>query len=261
MSQITTHAPGTFSWVELSTSDTAAAKKFYTGLFGWEPLDTPAGEGGTYTLLNLRGREVGGLASLQKEMIAHHVPPHWLPYIAVTSADDTTKQATSLGAKVLAGPFDVMEHGRMSVIQDPTGAAFAVWQAKSHPGAGVRDEPGSISWCELLTTDAKTAARFYSALFGWTAKEMPMMGITYTIFSRGDTQAGGMMTILPEWGPMPSSWLTYFAVSNCDATADQAKKLGATLMKEPTDAPGAGRFAVIHDPQGGTFGIIQGENA
>jgi hypothetical protein len=257
MSQITTHAPGTFSWVELGTTDAEAAKKFYTGLFGWEPMDTPAGDAGTYTLLKLRGHEVGGLSRMQKEMIAQGVPPHWLPYIAVTSADDTTKKATSLGAKILAGPFDVMEHGRMSVIQDPTGASFAVWQAKAHPGAGVRDEPGSISWCELLTTDAKAAGRFYAGLFGWTAKEMPMMDIPYTIFSSGPAQVGGMMTILKEWGPMPSNWLTYFATADCNALVEKAKKVGAVVVKPPADVPNVGRFAVLQDPQGGTFAVIQ----
>ena len=260
MSQITTHAPGTFSWAELGTTDPEGAKKFYAGLFGWEPMDTPAGEAGTYTLLKLRGREVGGLSKLQKEQLAQGVPPHWLPYIAVASADDTTKKATTLGGKILAGPFDVMEHGRMSVIQDPTGAAFAIWQAKAHPGAGVRDEPGSLSWCELLTTDAKTASRFYTGLFGWTPADMPMPDMAYTVFSTGSTQVGGMMTIQKEWGPMPSNWLTYFAVDDCDARIEKAKKLGAVILKPATDVPNVGRFAILHDPQGGTFAIIQGAN-
>jgi uncharacterized protein len=255
MSQITTHAPGTFSWVELGTTDAEAAKRFYTGLFGWVPNDTPAGDG-TYTLLMLRGREIGGLSKMQKEQLAQGVPPHWLPYVSVASADDTTTKATTLGGRVLAGPFDVMEHGRMSVIQDPTGAAFAVWQAKSHPGAGVRDEPGSLSWCELLTNDAAKAGTFYAALFGWTLKDKPMSGQKYTVFSKGETMTGGMMTIMKEWGPMPSNWLAYFAVDDCDAVAEKAKKLGGTIMKPPDDVPGVGRFAILQDPQGGTFAII-----
>ena len=260
MSQITTHAPGTFSWVELGTTDADAAKKFYVALFGWEPNDTPAGDG-TYTLLNLGGREIGGLSKLQKEQLAHGVPPHWLPYISVTSADDTTKKAEALGAIVLAGPFDVMEHGRMSVIQDPTGAAFAIWQAKSHPGVGVRDEPGSLSWCELLTTDAAKASKFYGSLFGWTEQDMPMATLRYTIFSQGTTQVAGMMTIQKEWGPMPSSWLSYFAVADCNATVEKTKKLGGSVMKPADDVPNVGRFAILQDPQGGTFAIIQNAKA
>ena len=260
MSQMTTHAPGTFSWVELGTTNTDAAKRFYSGLFGWEPMDTAAGEAGIYTLLKLRGREVGGLSAMQKDQLAQGVPPHWLPYFSVTSADDTTKNATALGGRVLAGPFDVMEHGRMSVLQDPTGAAFAIWQAKSHPGAGVRDEPGSISWCELLTTDAAKSGKFFTGLFGWTTMDMPMGPLKYTIFSSGSTQVGGMMTIMKEWGPMPSNWLTYFAVADCDATAEKAKKLGGTIMKPPDDVPNMGRFAILHDPQGGTFAIFQSIN-
>jgi hypothetical protein len=257
MSQVTTHAPGTFCWVELGTTQVDGAKKFYAGLFGWEPTDTPAGDAGVYTLLKLRGRDVGGLYALQKEQLAQGVPPNWLAYVAVASADDATRKATSLGAQSLMGPFDVMDFGRMSVLQDPTGATFAVWQGKEHAGAGVRDEPGSISWSELLTRDTLAAGKFYSGLFGWTLKDMPMKDMTYTLFSKGSTQAGGMMPIRREWGPMPSNWLTYFAVDDCDARADRAKRLGARIGQPPTDVPNVGRFAVIEDPQGAVFAIIQ----
>jgi predicted enzyme related to lactoylglutathione lyase len=256
MSQITTHAPGTFCWAELGTTDPEAAKKFYAGVFGWDAKDTPAGET-IYTLLNLGGREVGGLYSLQKEQVAQGIPPHWLPYVAVTSADDAAKKAAGLGATISVAPFDVMEHGRMSVIMDPTGATFALWQAKNHTGAGVRDEPGSMSWCELLTKDAKAAGKFYSALFGWTLKDMPMPDIAYTVYEKGPVPVGGMMEIQKEWGPVPSTWMTYFAVDDCRARAEKAKRLGATILKPPTDVPDVGTFSVMNDPQGGTFGIIQ----
>lgn len=259
MSQTTTHAPGTFSWVELGTTDPQAAKKFYAALFGWDPMDTPAGDT-TYTLLRLRGREVGGLSGLMKDQLAQGVPPHWLPYIAVASAEDATRKATSLGGKVLAGPFDVMEHGRMSVLMDPAGATFAIWQAKSHPGAGVKEEPGSMSWCELLTTDTKAAGKFYAGLFGWTAEDMPMPGMTYTVFTKGGAKVGGMMTILKEWGPMPSNWLTYFAVSDCKGLVEKAKKLGAEIHKEVTEVPNVGHFAILADPQGASFALIQNTN-
>ena len=256
MSQITTHAPGTFCWVELGTTNVDAAKKFYSGLFGWEPTDTPAGET-IYTLLKLRGRDAGGLYALQKEQLAEGVPPNWLAYVAVASANDATSKATSLGAKSLMGPVDVMDFGRMSVLQDPAGAVFAVWQAKDHPGAGVRDEPGSISWSELLTRDTMAAGKFYSGLFGWTMKDISMQDMTYTLFSKGSTQAAGMMSIRKEWGPMPSNWLTYFAVDDCDARADRAKRLGGKIGHPPTDVPGIGRFSVLQDPQGAFFAILQ----
>ncbi len=257
MSQITTHAPGTFCWAELGTTNVDAAKRFYAGLFGWEPADTPAGDAGTYTLLKLRGRDVGGLYALQEEQLAQGVPPNWLAYVAVANADDATKKAAALGAGTLMGPFDVMDHGRMSVLLDPTGASFAVWQAKDHPGSGVRDEPGSISWTELLTHDTKAAGKFYSGLFGWTLKDMTMPGTTYTIFSKGSTLAGGMMSIRQEWGPMPSNWLTYFAVDDCDARAARAERLGAKIGQPPTDIPNVGRFSVIQDPQGAAFAILR----
>jgi len=257
MSQVATHAHGTFCWVELGTTDVEAAKKFYAGLFDWETADTSAGEAGVYTLLQMRGRDVGGLYALQKGQRDQGVPPHWLAYVAVASADEATRKATSLGGGSLMGPLDVVDFGRMSVLQDPTGATFAVWQARDHAGSGVRDEPGSICWNELLTRDTRAAGKFYSGLFGWTMQDMPMADASYTVCSKGATKAAGMMPILEEWGPMPASWLTYFGVDDCDARADRARRLGGRIGKPPTDVPDIGRFSVIEDPQGAVFAILE----
>ena len=153
-------------------------------------------------------------------------------------------------------PFDVMDVGRMAVIQDPQGAVVAVWQARKHVGAGVLDEPGALCWTELMTTDTNAASRFYTGLFGWTAEAMPMGPAAYTLFKRGEKSAGGMMAIAPEMGPMPPSWLGYFAVVDCDESVAKAIMLGGKVAVSPTDVPGVGRFSVLHDPQGATFAIV-----
>jgi hypothetical protein len=259
MPEVTSHAPGTFCWIELATSDPAGAKKFYSGLFGWEAQDNPAGPDMIYTMLTLRGLDVGALYQLDKNESAQGVPPHWNTYISVTSADDAAKKAASLGGKVLADAFDVMEHGRMAVIQDPLGAAFCVWQAKSHIGLRLVGEPGTFGWDELWTTDRKKAAEFYSGLFGWGAKESHMAeaGGVYTEWQLGGQSIGGMMEISPEMGPVPPNWLPYFMVDDADATANKATSTGGKLMVPPTDIPNVGRFSVIQDPQGATFAIIK----
>ena len=121
----------------------------------------------------------------------------------------------------------------------------------------MRDEPGSVSWCELLTHDAKAGGRFYAGLFGWTLQDMPMPDAAYAVFSQGSTMVGGMMVIQKEWGPMPSNWLTYFAVSDCDATVAKAKQMGGAILKPPADVPKVGRFAILSHPQGASFAVIQ----
>ena len=254
MATMTQHAPGTFCWPELATSDQPAAKQFYTSLFGWAFEDSPIGEGQVYTMLRLGDRQVGALFQMDREPAG--VPPHWASYVAVASADASAARAASLGGKVIKEPFDVMDVGRMAVIQDPQGAVVALWQAKKHYGAAVLDEPGALCWTELMTTDTGDAARFYTGLFGWTAEPMPMGPTAYTRFKRGDKSAGGMMAIPPEMGPMPPHWLGYFAVVDCDESVAQAIMLGGKVAVPPTVIPGTGRFSVLHDPQGATFAIV-----
>lgn len=254
MATMTQHAPGTFCWPELATTDQPRAKEFYTRLFGWGFDDSPIGEGQVYTMLKLGGRSVGALFQMGQEQAG--MPPHWASYVAVTSADESAAKAESLGGKVMAPPFDVMDVGRMAVIQDPQGAVVALWQAKKHVGAGVLDEPGALTWTELMTTDTAAATRFYTGLFGWTTETKPMGPTVYTLFKRGDKPAGGMMAIAPEMGPIPPHWLGYFAVENCDELAANAIMLGGEVVVPPTEVPGVGKFAVLHDPQGAAFAVV-----
>ncbi len=87
MQETPQYAPGTFCWVELGTSSSEAAKKFYTELFDWNFTDNPIGEGMVYTMLQQNGLDVGALYQLMTDMVAQGVPPHWMSYISVTNAD------------------------------------------------------------------------------------------------------------------------------------------------------------------------------
>lgn len=251
------YKPGTFCWVELGTTDGEAAKKFYTELFGWDFNDHPMGPDMVYTMLTLDGKEVGALYQMSGEMTSQGIPPNWLSYASVTSADESAAKAKELGATLMKEPFDVMEVGRMAVIQDPTGAVFAIWQAGHHKGAQVVNVPNSLCWNELSTSDTTKAGDFYTGLFGW-GKDVKEMGpMTYTSFMNGDRPAGGMYTPTPEMGEIPPHWLVYFAVDDTDAKLTKANDLGATTIVPAMDIPGTGRFAVIQDPQGAVFGIIK----
>ncbi len=257
MQEAPQYAPGTFCWVELGTTDGEAAKKFYTELFGWTFIDSPIGPGMVYTMLKLDGKDVGALYKMPEEMTSQGIPPNWLSYVSVKSADEATVKAKSLGATLMKEPFDVFDVGRMSVIQDPTGAVFAIWQAGTNSGAGIYNVPNSLCWNELATPDAAKAGEFYTGLFGW-GKEVKQMGpMSYTLFINGERQAGGMYEPTPEMGEIPPNWLAYFAVDDADAKAAKAKELGANIILPPMDIPDVGRFAVIQDPQGAHFGIIK----
>jgi len=259
MQEIPDYKPGTFCWVELGTTDSEAAKSFYTQLFGWDHVDNPMGPDGVYTLLKLDGKDVGGLYKMMPDMLAQGIPPHWLSYIYVSNADETAEKAKAEGATVMNGPFDVATLGRMAVIQDPTGAVFALWQPKDQKGAGIYNVPNSFIWNELGTRDTQKAGEFYSKVFGWAQEGFPGSPVEYTVFKNGDRGAGGMYQITPEMGPVPPHWLVYFAVDDCDAKVQKATGLGARVMKPAEDIPGVGRFAILIDPQGAVFAILKPE--
>ncbi|MBV8809331.1 MAG: VOC family protein [Acidobacteriaceae bacterium] len=257
MPSLQTHPPSSFCWFELGTTDQNAAKQFYTSLFGWTANDYPMGPSDFYTMFQLTGADAAAAYTLREDQRQHGVPPHWMIYIAVENADQTAARAGQLGATVLAAPFDVAEHGRMAVLQDPTGAAFSIWQPKQHPGTGVSRTDGTVCWADLSTGDPAKAAQFYEALFGWSVKpgEHDSSGYLH-IQNRGEF-IGGIPPAALRNSQIPPHWLLYFQTSNCDQTAKNAAQAGATLHVAPMTIPNVGRMSVIADPQGAVFAIFQ----
>lgn len=254
----TTHAPGTFCWPELATSDQAGAEKFYGELFGWNLAKTPMGPDSHYTIFLKGENSVAAAAQQDAEQKKAGIPPHWLSYASTADVDASLEKAKSLGATVVAGPFDVMEHGRMAVLADPTGAAFALWQANKHPGATAIDEESTLVWTELVTDDTKKAEAFYASLFDWKPETWPSSTMPYTVFKRGDVMAAGLMGKTPEMGPnVPNHWMPYFGVADTPAALKKAKSLGATVVVDAMEVPNVGIMGVIRDPQGAHFSIMQ----
>jgi len=207
-------------------------------------------------MLTVKNKNIGGLYELNSEMRAQGIPPHWLSYVAVANVDDTTAKAKATGATVMKEPFDVPGAGRMSVIQDPTGAVFAIWEAKGHTGAQITGVLNTPCWNEVVTPDPQQDGAFYTNLFGWTSQQF---GDDYSIFNNGDRGVAGMFQLTPEMGPVPPHWAVYFNVDDCDAIVQKTLDLGGTVLKGATDIPTIGRFAVLMDPQHAAFAIIKPE--
>ena len=249
----TSYAQGTPNWVDLQTSDQDAAKAFYSGLFGWTYDDQPMPQGPVYSMAMVGGHPVAAIASQSPELAAAGAPPMWNTYLAVDSADEAAGKVEAAGGKVGMAPFDVVDAGRMAFVLDPSGAAVALWQANQHIGATLVNEPGAVTWNELITTDPG-AVKFYADVLGMTTSTMDMGGGPYTVFEAGGRMVGG--TTAPQMPGVPNHWHVYFEVADADAAAAKAAELGGTVIVPPFDIP-VGRIAVIGDPQGAVFSIIK----
>ena len=261
MSEVTKFPANTFCWPELATSDTEGAKKFYADVLGWTYQDDEIGPDMVYTMNLIGDKNAGAMFLINEEMKAMNIPPNWLQYVSVDSVDDKTAKAKDLGATALRDPMDVMDIGRMSVLQDPTGGVFALWQPKQAHGSQLINEPGALSWNELFTNDVDRAGKFYTDLFDWSAETKDMGGTMYTVFMNGERPAAGMMAInQEEMGDAPPNWLVYFATDDTDSAADRIKSGGGQILVPPQDIPEVGRCSVAMDPQGAAFAVIKLEN-
>jgi predicted enzyme related to lactoylglutathione lyase len=244
---------GQFVWYDLMTSDVAGAQRFYPALFGWKTEEFKfADPNQPYTMWKDRGKTFGGVAKLNDEQKKMGVPPSWLVSVMVNNVDETAQKATSLGGKVVAGPFPIPNTGRYAIITDPMGAAIALFSPE-----GPADAPDVFSWHELMTTDYKRAFDFYQRLFGWEKTgEMDMGGGSmYLMFGQKGRPLGGMYNRPPEMAQVPPNWLPYVAVKDVTASANLAARNGAKVMQPPMDIPGGGSIAVITDPQGAHIAV------
>jgi predicted enzyme related to lactoylglutathione lyase len=256
MGERTNYTPGTFSWTDLATTDQDGAKTFYSRLFGWEATDNPVGDGIVYSMMSLGGKEVAAISPQPEAQRDAGAPPAWNSYITVESADRALEKAKQLGANVHAPAFDVMDVGRMGVIQDPQQAFVLVWEPKRHIGASLVNTPGALCWNELATPDIDASARFYGELFGWTYEPIEESPMPYLVIKNADGHSNG--GIRPRQEMEPSYWLVYFGSEDGDAGATKATELGGTQLVEPMSI-GPGRISVHQDPQGAVFALYSGQ--
>lgn len=263
MGKRTSYEPGTFSWVDLATTDPDGAKRFYGDLFGWRADDQPVGDGRFYTMLYVGDDAVAALYEQGPEQRDAGMPPVWLSYVTVESADDAAARAKELGGAIHMEPFDVMEGvGRMALLGDPAGAMLAVWQPGGSIGATLVNEPGALTWNDLATNDPESALPFYEGLFGWSFQKMETGGtVDYWVIGHGGAAGGrngGVRRMGPDEAEIPPHWMPYFAVADTDAALEKVQSSGGRVIAQPMDLP-AGRVAAFMDPQGGAFAVFAGE--
>ena len=255
MPEKTDHAAGEPCWVELTTPDLEATERFYDSLFGWSiPATEQSEQFSGYRQAIKGGRPVAGVMP----QMEGGPPPAWTTYFAVDDSDAVAGLVAEAGGATIAEPMDVGDLGRMAVFTDPTGAAFGIWQAGSFAGAGVVGEHGAPTWSELGTRDVEAARAFYAKVFDWRFEDREFDLGAYTTISAGGDPFGGLLDITERVpAEIPAHWLAYFAVDDADAAIARAKEGGGEIPAGPFEISEVGRIAVIKDPGGAFFAIIQ----
>jgi len=246
--------PGKFVWFELITADAKKAQGFYAEVLGWNTQAFPMGDS-TYEMI-LTGKTpdtmIGGYGSLKKP----GQPAHWISYVSVEDVDKAAKLATENGGKIIEPPYDIPTVGRTARIADPQGAELCAFKSVSGDPPDGPGKPGNFFWNELHTSDPKSALAFCEKVIGFSHQSMDTgPGGTYHVISKGGVDRGGVTHHLPPG--VPPHWLPYVNVEDPDATTQRAKKHGATMVMDPADIPGVGRFAVLRDPTGAVLAVMK----
>ena len=254
MGERTEYTPGTFCAVDLAAADVKRGKTFYTGLFDWAHGD-PYRE---WTPCTLDGKIVAGIFIQPDDQREAGIPSNWVNYVSVADADHIAARTTELGGSVLAAPSDVGEGGRMAVLADPQGAAFALWQPIGHAGAQLVNVPGALTWNQLNTSDPEAAVSFYTELFGWTTEALEGGGQSFwSVKTSEGWLNGGIMGPLPGMDA-PPSWTPYFASADLKQHDARVKELGGAALTPILPVP-AGELFVAQDDQGAVFGLTAAE--
>src|SRR3954452_21196311 len=253
MSERHEYAEGTPSWVDLATPDVDDAARFYGELFGWSAEETgTVEETGGYRFFLSNGKKGAGVRPLMQD----GQPVGWSTYFTPDDVEALAERVTEFGGASLLEPMDVMDAGRMGFFMHPAAGAFGGWQAGSHKGAELVNEPVSLAWNTLITPDTSAATDFLRVVFGLRTDTQRIGGDEYLILMLGEDGVAGLMAPPPGMPDgVPAFWGVSFAVEDTDATAALAIERGGSMLQEPFDMPGVGRIATVTDPWGASFSV------
>ena len=252
------HHVGKVIWVDLVTPDLAAAKKFYGGLFGWTFRDVHFGKTDTdYTVAMLDGRPVGGFVH-RLEPPGEERRPAWLTFISVRDVDAAKRTALEHGAKVVFEPRTYPQRGRQAVLSDPEGAVFAVLASASGDPPDVLASPGEWIWSSLHAQDPDKDAAFYQTLFGYDVFDLTTEdGLEHMILSSDDYARASVNAFSGDASRRHAHWLNFVRVADAVEATARAVALGGRILVEPRVDRHGGKLAVVADPAGARFGLME----
>ncbi len=254
MVEVVGHEPGGFCFLESGSRDVESSIGFYGALFGWDAERRPLPGGGSYTRFLRRGTPVAGVYEVVPERDSADVPSQWLTYVSVVDAVATLERALAMGAVQLGDVVAVPGVVTVAEFIDPDGAACGLWQPAQHVGAGYVNEPGALSWSDLVASNIDGASSFYGELFGWCAEATSLT--TYRFSGRDGITRGGMTTE-DTGGRERARWRAHVGVDDLDEAVALTVDLGGFIEGRPASIPRVGRCQEVRDPNGTTFALIE----
>ncbi len=257
--------PGKIEWADLFTGDVAAAERFYTGIFGWTSSraqtnsgyrSKTTGERHEYILLSCDGQPVAGL--VQRGASAAQRPARWIVYAAVVDLEKTCHAAAQAGGTVLVTARDVPRRGRQAVISDPEGAILGLIQSASGDLPDRAAPVNGWTWFELFSRSPRTTSNFYRRIADYDIRPDTREGRPdhYLMLGSGRARAG--IQPLPSDSPGAApDWIGFVRVPRLDVTLAQVTAAGGEVIEPPQQAELASRFALVSDPCGGVFGLVE----
>jgi len=246
---------GMIEWVDLSTPDVERAQRFYGDLLGWT-FNVQQTDMGEYVVAEIDGWQVAGMMAPSPEVTDQ--PSVWTMFVRVDDMEAAVGRVTDAGGTIAAAPFEIPGGARVAVVTDRTGAMFALISGGPEPDQAYYSERiGGVCWAELMTSSLDDAVEFYHQVFGWDSETDGAGPIPYTTCRLGTKEVAGMIS-RPAGAPpqVPDSWSVYFTVGNCADAEKRATELGGAVILPATPTP-MGPFAVIADPMGAAFQIMQ----
>jgi predicted enzyme related to lactoylglutathione lyase len=252
----TEHHAGKVVWADLVTPDLAAAERFYGGLLGWTFQTVHSGDP-DYAIALADGVPVGGL--LQKPIPAgERRQSAWLTFFAVRDVDASKRDAIARGAKIVADTKNYPLRGRQAVLADPEGAVFAILASSSGDAPDYLARPGEWIWTSLLCQDPDTDAAFYQDIIGYDVFDLASDdGLTHLILSSDNYARVSVNAFPADSKRRHAHWLNFVRVAS---TADMLAKVvaaGGRVLVEPHVDRHGGLVAVVADPAGAPFGLME----
>lgn len=244
---------GVPAWADMTVQDLGPTQRFYGGLLGWQ-FRVGGPETGGYVTATVGGLAVAGLKSAGPGTPAG--PAGWCVYLATDDVVATAARAQATGGSVVVGPLAVLDHARVAVVADPTGAVVGLWEAQRHTGWELTEEPGTGVWAEQMSHAPDVARRFYTGLFGYEQQDMSAPDFTYTALRVDGTPVAGVGGYGAGAGDVPAAWTWYLAVDDADAVAPRVAELGGEVVSGPEDTP-YGRILLVRGPAGEVVALMQ----